>query len=50
MAAITAELQLEVSKFQQALRQAQTQLRGFKGAAEKEGRGLGSWISTYITT
>ena len=42
MAAITAELQLEVSKFQQALRQAQTQLRGFKGTAEKEGKGLGS--------
>lgn len=41
MAAITAELQLEVSKFQQALRNAQAQLRGFKGAAEKEGRGLG---------
>lgn len=44
MAAITAELQLEVSKFQQALRNAQTQLRSFKGAAEKEGKGLGDGL------
>ncbi len=42
MAAITAELALEVSKFQGALRQAQDSLRGFRSRAQQQGSGLGS--------
>lgn len=42
MAAITAELALEVSKFQGSLRQAQDSLRGFRSRASKQGAGLGA--------
>ena len=42
MAAITAELALEVSKFQGALRQAQDSLRGFRSRAQQQGAGLGA--------
>jgi tape measure domain-containing protein len=42
MAAITAELALEVSKFQGALRQAQDSLRGFRSRARSQGSGLGT--------
>jgi len=42
MAAITAELALEVSKFQSALKTAQQSLRGFKGSTEATGAGLGA--------
>lgn len=41
MAAITAELALEVSKFQGSLRQAQDSLRGFRSRAQRQGSGLG---------
>lgn len=41
MAAITAELALEVSKFQSALQKAQQSVRGFKAHTEKTGAGLG---------
>ena len=41
MAAITAELALEVSKFQDALKKAQQSVNGFKTHAEKSGGGLG---------
>jgi tape measure domain-containing protein len=41
MAAITAELALEVSKFQGALQQAQTSLQGFRARAQRQGDGLG---------
>ena len=42
MAAITAELALEVSKFQGSLRQAQDSLRGFRSRAQAQGAGLGT--------
>ena len=41
MAAITAELALEISKFQGSLRQAQDSLKGFRSRAKKQGAGLG---------
>ncbi len=41
MAAITAELALEVSKFQGSLRQAQDSLRSFRSRAQRQGAGLG---------
>jgi len=41
MAAITAELALEVSKFQGSLRQAQDSLRSFRTRAQRQGDGLG---------
>jgi tape measure domain-containing protein len=41
MAAITAELALEVSKFQGALQQAQSSLQGFRTRAQRQGDGLG---------
>jgi len=41
MAAITAELALEVSKFQGSLRQAQDSLRGFRSSARRQGANLG---------
>jgi len=40
MAAITAELALEVSKFQGALQQAQASLQGFGARAQRHGDGL----------
>ena len=42
MAAITAELALEVSKFQGSLRQAQDSLRSFRSRAQRQGSGLGT--------
>ena len=44
MAAITAELALEVSKFQSALQRAQQSVRGFKANTEKTGAGLGATL------
>lgn len=44
MAAITAELALEVSKFQSALQRAQQSVRGFKTTTEKTGAGLGATL------
>lgn len=41
MAAITAELALEVGKFQASLKQAQGMLAGFKQHAQRQGEGLG---------
>ncbi|MFK5920908.1 MAG: tape measure protein [Verrucomicrobiota bacterium] len=42
MAEITAELDLEISKFRAALGQANKRLSTFAGGAERKGRGLGS--------
>lgn len=46
MAAITAELALEISKFQGALKQAQSQLSAFKGRTENTGGGLGASLTS----
>ncbi len=48
MASITAELALEVSKFQGALRQAQNSLRSFRTQARSQGAGLGSAIFASV--
>ena len=44
MASITAELTLEISKFQSALKQAQNSLKGFRGQAQQQGAGLGQTL------
>jgi tape measure domain-containing protein len=44
MASITAELALEISKFQSALKQAQNSLKGFRGQAQQQGNGLGQTL------
>jgi tape measure domain-containing protein len=44
MASITAELALEISKFQSALKQAQNSLKGFRGQAQQQGAGLGQTL------
>lgn len=41
MASITAELALEISKFQSSLKQAQDSLKGFRAHAQQQGAGLG---------
>lgn len=50
MAAITAELALEISKFQGALKQAQSQLSAFKGRTERTGGGLGTSLTSSISS
>jgi len=50
MAAITAELALEVSKFQSALKTAQQSLRGFKTNTERTGLGLGASLFQGIAS
>ena len=49
MAAITAELALEISKFQASLKQAQDHLRSFKAKTENTGRGLGSSLTSGLS-
>jgi hypothetical protein len=44
MASITAELALEISRFQSALKQAQNSLKGFRGQAQQQGAGLGQTL------
>ncbi len=44
MASITAELALEISKFQSALKQAQNSLKVFRGQAQQQGNGLGQTL------
>ena len=44
MASITAELALEISKFQSALKQAQNSLKSFRGQAQQQGAGLGQTL------
>ena len=48
MAAITAELALEISKFQASLKQAQVHLRSFKAKTESTGSGLGSSLTSGL--
>ena len=48
MAAITAELALEISKFQASLKQAQDHLRSFKAKTESTGAGLGSSLTSGL--
>ena len=50
MAAITAELALEISKFQGALKQAQSQLSAFKGRSEQTGNGLGTSLTSGFSS
>jgi len=49
MASITAELALEISKFQASLKQAQDSLRSFKGKTESTGAGLGSSLTSGLS-
>ena len=49
MAAITAELALEISKFQASLKQAQDSLRSFKSKTESTGAGLGSSLTSGLS-